>query len=82
MSVRNSIACGVVLAFVATTSVVLLSFVWRVSFNLPGVLEISSSPAEPLRTELQLNPLAPLLVAVVVAAVLWLLGRARGRKKA
>ena len=81
MSFKRALAWGLAVAFVATAGVLLVGFLGRLTINLPGFVEVSSSTEGAPQTELQFNPLAPLLLAIVLAVVIWLAGWLAGRRK-
>ena len=81
MSFRKALAWGIGLAVVATAGVLLVGFLGRMTISLPGFVEVSSSTEGAPQTELQFNPLAPLLLAVGLAVVIWLVGWLAGRRK-
>lgn len=81
MTFRRALGWGLAIAFVATAGVLLVGFLGRLTIDLPGVVELHSSVEGAPQTELQFNPLAPLVLAIVVAVVIWLVGRVTGSRR-
>jgi hypothetical protein len=71
---------GVALAFVTTMVVVMAGFFWGLRISLPGIVELDSGTEDTPRAELELNPWAALLLAVVLAAVVWFIARMTSRR--
>ena len=80
MTFGRAFVWGLALTFAMTVIVGMVGFLGGVTIALPGFIELSSSADGVPRTELQLNPLVPLLLAVALATVLWLVGRATRRR--
>jgi hypothetical protein len=80
MTVGRSLVLGVALAFVTAVVVAMAGLVWGMTVSVPGLVELHSGTEGALRTELQLSPLALLLMVVVFTAVAWLIGRAPRRR--
>jgi amino acid permease len=78
MSFNRSLGWGLVLALAATVVVLVVGFIVGAGFNIPGVMEMSSSSSGGEQTtEFYFNPLAPLLLAIIIGLVIWAVSRAR-----
>jgi hypothetical protein len=82
MTFMKALGWGVAAALVATAGVLLVGFLGGVTIDLPGVVELTSSSEGAPQAELRFNPLAPLLLAIVLAAIIWLVGRLTGKRRA
>lgn len=71
---------GVALAFVTTMVVVMAGFFWGLTIFLPGLVELDSGTQDTPRAELELSLWAPLLLAIVLAVVVWLVARMTSRR--
>jgi hypothetical protein len=78
MSLNRSMAWGFVLALGATVITLVVGFIAGAGFSIPGVVEMSSSTAGGGQsTSFSFNPLAPLLLAVLLGLLIWSVSRAR-----
>jgi hypothetical protein len=81
MNVARAIVWGLIVSMVVTAVGLTTAFVTRQNLTWPGILELSSSPGPRPETEMFVNPLAPVVLALLVAAVLWAVGRMRARSR-
>jgi len=81
MSLNRSLGWGLVLALVVTVATLITGFIIGADFNIPGVVEMSSSSDDRPATEFFFNPLAPLALAVVLGLVIWSASRARASRE-
>jgi hypothetical protein len=78
MTLNRSLGWGLVLAIAATVVVLVVGFIVGAGFEIPGVVEMSSSSSGGEQTtEFYFNPLAPLLLAVILGLTIYAVGRAR-----
>lgn len=82
MSFGKALAWGLALSLVATVALLVVGFVGGVSLSVPGVVELSSANDGAPQSEMSFNPLAVVLLALVVASMLWGLGKVRARSHA
>jgi hypothetical protein len=80
MTVVRSLVLGLALAFVTAGIVAMAGLVWGVTVSAPGLVELESGTEGTLRADLELSPLALLLMAAAFTAVVWLIGRATRRR--
>jgi amino acid permease len=78
MTFNRSLGWGFVLALAITAVTLIVGFMVGGGFEIPGVVEMSSSSGGGRQeTEFFFNPLAPLLLAVILGLGIWAVGRAR-----
>jgi hypothetical protein len=82
MTLNRSLGWGLVLAVAATVVVLVIGFIAGAGFEIPGVVEMSSSSSGGEKTtEFYFNPLAPLLLAVVLGLAIYAIGRAKDPRR-
>lgn len=81
MTVARALTWGFAIAIAATVVALAVGFIGQLSVDIPGVIGIdSSSVGGAPRTDLTFNPLATVVVGVLLAAVVWSVGRLRARR--
>lgn len=82
ISLNRSLGWGLALALLATVATLIVGFIVGAGFNIPGIMEMSSASSDNKpTTEFFFNPLAPLMLAVVLGLVIWSVGRARNPRE-
>lgn len=76
MALRTAFLAAVAVTVVGAAALLLVGSLGRVTIDLPGVLVLRSRAVGAPGTELWFHPQAPLVPVVVLAAVIWLVGRA------
>lgn len=81
MSLSKAVLWGFVTSAVVTFVVLMVAFTARLDLEVPGVVSVdSTSEAGAPATNLTFNPLATVLLALVLAVLLWGAGRLRSRR--
>jgi hypothetical protein len=81
----HAVSIGVVLALAITVAAIVAAFVLRLSVDVPGVLQIAPSGEGAPSTAFVFNPLATVVLAVLIALAVWVpvrLARARSHRTA
>ena len=82
MTLNRSLGWGLVLAIAATVILLVVGFIAGAGFEVPGVMEMSSSTSGGGQTtEFFFNPLATLLLAVLIGFGIWAVSRARSSRE-
>lgn len=80
MTVARAFTWGFVVAVAATIVLLAVGFIGQLDLDIPGVVGISSSSTGgPPQTSLTFNPLATVVLGIVLAGVVWVIGRLRAR---
>jgi hypothetical protein len=84
VSVGRALGWGFAVALAATVAMFTAAFTGGLDIDLPGILEVNSSPETdgPPQTSMLFNPLAPVVLALAVAALIWSVSRIRHRARA
>jgi hypothetical protein len=81
MTFNKALGIGLTVAFMTTFVAVIVAFIGQLELSVPGVIEISSTQSGAPSTAFYFNPLAPLLLALLVAVVTWGVARLRTRRQ-
>ena len=81
MTFTMALGIGLTVAFVTTVVAIVVGFVAQLDLSVPGVIEISSTTAGAPSTEVFFNPLAPMLMALLVALLMWAMARLHARRQ-
>lgn len=76
MAIRTAFGAALVVTFIGGAALLLAGFFGRIEVDLPGILELRSGSAGAFEAELWFNPLAPLVLLVVLSLAIWSVGRA------
>jgi hypothetical protein len=79
----HAVSIGVALALVITVAAIAAAFVLQLSVDVPGVLQIAPGGNGAPSTAFVFNPLATMVLALVIALAIWLpvrLTRARSHR--
>lgn len=79
-SFNRSVGIAIIVTLVSLIAMIVIAFVTQSSFRIAGVVDVASAPeGEDLGVSFNVNPLAPIVGALVLAAVIWSVGAARAR---
>lgn len=75
MSFVKSIAAGLGLALATAFGIVMVGFIAQADIEIPGVVRITSGSDSAPQSSLMFNPIAVIVLALVLGFVIWFLGR-------